>query len=125
MRRPAAITLAVVVAVAVAVLTALATAAGTPDLPAAPLTPAPAAVGQPLLEPPVLASRHGLLDVTLTASRRRVSYRRPRARQLLASGRPDPDRAPVRGPMARRARRGPANRVELQQRARCDVSWLG
>jgi FtsP/CotA-like multicopper oxidase with cupredoxin domain len=41
--------------------------------PAVPLQAAPGATGRPLREPTVYASRHGVLDVTLVASRRRVT----------------------------------------------------
>jgi suppressor of ftsI len=41
--------------------------------PAAPLQPTTGGTGRPLLEPAVYSSHHGVLDVTLVASRRRVT----------------------------------------------------
>ncbi len=47
----------------------------------APLDPAPGATGRPLVEPAVYASHHGVLNVTLVASQKRVTIA---GRQVLA-----------------------------------------
>jgi suppressor of ftsI len=60
--------------------TAAVAAAGT-AAPATPLTPAPGAAGRPLVAPAAYASRHGVLDVTLVASEKRVTIAR---RRILA-----------------------------------------